>query len=76
MSRSKRSQCSVGRGCPVCGDNGETRRKREALDELADMTQELGLYEWQCGTVYIKPNKSTWRCALPLDHDGPCNPGR
>jgi len=31
LSRSRRQQCSVGRGCPVCGDAGEVRRLREEI---------------------------------------------
>jgi hypothetical protein len=36
MSRSRRARCSVGRGCPVCGDAGANRRKRERAWARAD----------------------------------------
>lgn len=36
MSRSRRQQCSVGRGCPVCGDAGANRKKRERAWAKAD----------------------------------------
>lgn len=42
MSRSRRPQCSCGRGCPVCGDAGEVRRARE---EDARRTDERELYD-------------------------------
>ncbi len=32
MSRSARPKCGRGRGCGVCGDEGEVRRAREAQD--------------------------------------------
>lgn len=36
MSRSKRPQCSVGRGCGCCGNAGASRRKREKAWAKAD----------------------------------------
>jgi len=36
VSRSKHPQCSRGRGCGVCGDAGENRRKRERAWQDAD----------------------------------------
>jgi hypothetical protein len=37
VSRSKRPQCSVGRGCRCCGDAGEVRRARENSAQRADV---------------------------------------
>jgi hypothetical protein len=36
MSRSRRPQCSVGRGCSCCGDAGASRRARERAAQRAD----------------------------------------
>lgn len=36
MSRSRRPQCSTGRGCYCCGDAGANRRKRERAWAKAD----------------------------------------
>ena len=41
MSRSRHAQCSVGRGCPVCGDAGEARRDREEDAFAADVREGL-----------------------------------
>lgn len=41
MSRSRRPQCSTGRGCRCCGDAGKVRRVRE--NEAANVdSRELG----------------------------------
>lgn len=43
MSRSRSQQCSVGRGCPVCGDAGESRRDRD--DDVARIDERQLLEE-------------------------------
>lgn len=68
MSRSRRQQCSQGRGCGVCGDAGEVRRTREAeharRDDLTPLDppwlDEVG---YPCGPdcSFCDPHIPEWR---------------
>lgn len=64
MSRSRPPKCPCGRGCGVCGNAGESRRKREDDAYRAD-TRELGdpldaVLRQQVDEAYIDDEFNHW----------------
>jgi hypothetical protein len=66
VSRSRWPKCSGGRGCWVCGDAGEVRRKREAESahveavELAAHLEDAGLRDYCDGCTWCDSSRLDW----------------